>query len=107
MDPDVKISFPNEILENMTFEQTIFSPENEKIGIAVFSETEDDSHIMRIYHLLFDEDEQVYNFIQELTAFSFQSRREVDDLIKRLPTLSGIEMLLMLHPISASAPFLN
>lgn len=107
MDPDVKVSFPNEILENMKFEQTIFSPENDKIGIAIFSETENDSHIMRIYHLLYDEDEHVYNFIQELTAFSFQSQREVDDLIERLPTLSGIEMLLMLQPIPVANSFLK
>lgn len=107
MNPDVKISFPNEIMENMKFEQTLFTPENEKIGIAIFSETENDNHIMRIYQLLYDEDDETYNFIQELTAFSFQKRNQLDDLIERLPTLSGIEMLLMLHPLPASDPYVN
>lgn len=107
MDSDIKVSFPNEIIENMSFEQTLFSPENEKIGIAMFSHIENDNHILRIYQLLLDEEESTYNFIQELTAFSFQSRHEVDELIKRLPQLSGIEMLLMLHPIPTTQTYLN
>lgn len=107
MNSDVKISFPNEIIESMNFEQTLFTPENDKIGIAIFSELEDNNHIVRVYHLLYDDHENVYNFIQELTAFSFQSREEVDELIKRLPTISGIEMLLMLHPIPTAQTYVN
>lgn len=107
MDIDTKISFPNEIIETMTFEQTLFSPENNQVGIAIFSEVENSNHIVRVYHLSLDADETVYNFIQELAAFSYQSRNEVDDFIKHLPTLSGIEMLLMLHPIEPAHEYLN
>ena len=106
MDTDTKISFPNEIIATMTFEQTLFSPENKQVGIAIFSEVENKHHIVRVYHLSLDDDETVYHFIQELAAFSYQSRDQVDDFIKHLPTLSAIEMLLMLNPIEPAQEFL-
>lgn len=107
MNPEIKISFPDEVLDEMTFEQTLFSPDNQNIGIVMFSEVIQEDHILRLYHLLRDETEETYQFVQELAAFSFKSRHEVDDFIQRLPTLSGIEMLLMLNPVTPSDALLN
>jgi len=99
LDTDKLVSFPNELLEKMTIETTIFSPDNKRIGVAILSEEINMNHIVRIYQLVLSSDNEEYNFIQEMAAFSYKQRREVDDFLERLPNMSAIEMLMMLHPI--------
>ncbi len=99
MDTDKIISFPNELLEKMTIETTIFSPENDRIGVAILSERNNMDHIVRIYQLVLSSNNEEYNFVQEMAAFSYKYRDEVDDFLERLPNMSALEMLMMLHPI--------
>lgn len=104
MNDDKLISFPNELLETMTIEETIFTPENKNIGVAILSEMENTNHVLRIFQLVLSPDKKQYNFVQELAAFSFKHRSEVDEFLKILPNMSGLEMLMLLHPNPGSLP---
>lgn len=94
-----RVVFPDELLEGMSIESTIFSPGNEKVGIATLSEEQDAQFVLRIYLLIQKKDEK-YHLKQELAAFSFKSRKELDEFLVKLPNLSGLEMLLLLNPMS-------
>ena len=102
MGSDKLISFPNELLERMTIEDTIFTLENESIGVAILSERNNMDYIVRIYQLVLSSNKEEYNFIQEMAAFNFRHRHEVDEFLKRLPNMSALEMLMMLHSIPHS-----
>src|SRR5690625_3425575 len=93
------IAFPVGILDRMTIESAIFTPENKKLGIIVLSEFIKSEHILRVYQLVLSTDETQYNFVQELVAFNLKTREEADELIERLPNISGLEMLFLLNPV--------
>lgn len=98
MDTEKMIVLPKE-LESMELETVIsLSLENEEVGIIVLSELENDNHVLRLVHSI-EVDDEKYDFIQELAAFSFQSRQELNDFVQSLPNLSGLEMLLLLNPL--------
>lgn len=100
MESERKVSFPNEMLDEMEIEGTIFPNVESDVGIANLSHQEGTTYILRIYQILFNEDTQVYEPVQELAAFSFHDRMELKEFVSQLPTLNGIEMLLMLNPIT-------
>ena len=94
------VSFLNEILENRTIERTIFTTENDRFGISLLSEQEDDvTFALRIYQLLWSEEDDCYIPVQELEAFAFHSREDLVDFIERLPEISGLDMLMLLNPL--------
>lgn len=95
---DPVISLPEGILDTMLIESTIFTPENQQIGVIVLSEFVRTKYILHIYQLALSKNKEHYQFVQELAAFKIDTRAEVDVMIDRLPNLSGLEMLLMLNP---------
>ena len=101
------VSFPNELLEKFTIESTIFPPENEKNGVAILSEVENTDHIVRIYQLKQSFDGKEYHVIQEVAAFRYKNRGQLDDFLARLPNMSALEMLMMLHPIVPFPSLMN
>ena len=107
MKADQIVSFPNELLEKFTVESTIFPPENEDIGVAILSDVEDTDHIVRIYQLMLSFDGKQYNVIQEMAAFRYKNRQELDDFLERLPNMGALEMLMMLHPIAPFSSLMN
>ncbi|WP_085993243.1 hypothetical protein [Oceanobacillus senegalensis] len=106
MSSDRMVSFPNEFLESMNIETTIFTPQDEKIGIAALSETENANITLRLYQLLRSDDNHVYSPVIELAAFSFSNRQDMNEFLKKLPDMTGIEMLMLLNPITTT-PFHN
>lgn len=97
---DVKASFPNEIINDMSFEKNIFNTASNDVMISTFSEWNGSSYVLRIYQLLYNRFNETYEFAQELAAFSFEERSELVDFLNRLPELNGIEMLMLLNPVS-------
>ncbi|GAB3042120.1 hypothetical protein [Virgibacillus ainsalahensis] len=98
MNSEKTVYFPDELLENRQIETTIFTPLNDLIGVAALSEQEGPTFILRLFQLTVFEGE-TYEPIQELAAFSFQSREELDSFLERLPDLTGLEMLMLLNPL--------
>ncbi|MBP1969179.1 hypothetical protein J2Z83_001283 [Virgibacillus natechei] len=103
MNSDKRVVFPNEMLENRQIETTIFTPANDVYGVAVLSEKAGATIILRLYQLVVDAD-YTYQPVQELTAFSFGSRSELDSFLDRLPEISGLEMLMLLNPLPGDGP---
>ncbi|HLR51707.1 MAG TPA: hypothetical protein VK072_02410 [Candidatus Avamphibacillus sp.] len=94
------VVFPDELLENKKIETTIFTEENDLLGVAVLSEVADNSiHVLRIYQMFWFNEEKAFSPVQELAAFSFPNREELDDFLMRLPEISGLEMLMLVNPL--------
>lgn len=99
MHSDKLVVFPQDLLETMTIESTLFLPNNKDLGVAILSKQINDHYIVKTYQLSLSEDQQQYNFIQELAVFKYETQDEIDQLITRLPEMSGLEMLILLNPV--------
>ncbi|MFA1820151.1 hypothetical protein ACDX78_08180 [Virgibacillus oceani] len=97
MHSEKKVRFDDSMLEEMNVETTIFSEEHPELGFAVLSEEKDSMFIVRVFELAQDED--AFFPIQDLAAFSFGTKRELNAFVDRLPELTGLEMLLLLNPM--------
>lgn len=97
---DKKVVYPNELLENMRAEGTIFPDNATDVGVATLSHQDGENHILRIYQLLFNHEESTYEPVQELAAFNFMSRNELVRFLDDLPHFNGLEMLMLLNPLS-------
>ncbi len=85
---------------NAKIETTIFGEQNDAFGIAALSkEEEDTTHILRIYQLIWEDEEGTFTLIQKLEAFRFLNRKELDDSLVRLSDMSGLKMLMILNPL--------
>lgn len=107
MEPDNKVTYPDELLEKFNIEGVIFSEASKELGFATLSEIEGSAHILRIYQLLYNEYTDAFEFTQELAAFTSESRARLLDLNKRLPEIGGLEMLMLLNPSKQSEGLLN
>ena len=84
MSDEKEVIFPNELLEEMNLETTIFSQADDSVGIAAFSELQDNVYILRLYHLLRNQNMK-YHLVQELAAFSFQTYEALKKFLDNLP----------------------
>lgn len=92
---DNKVEMP-ELLEDFTIENYIFSPADERVGIAILSENQGELWIMRVYQLL-NKGDGTYYFAKELEAFSFKNRLEFDDFMQTLPSMSAFELMMVMN----------
>src|SRR5690625_1198048 len=99
MNENKSVVYPNELLENMRVEGTIFPENASDVGIATLSHEVGSAHILRIYQLLFNNEADAYDLVQELAAFTFQDRIELVSFLEDLPHLNGLEMLMLLNPL--------
>jgi len=98
MENEKRVIHP-EWLSDLKIERTIFSENDSQVGVATLSQEEHSEHILRIFQLLFNYDENAYEYIQELAAFTFQNRAELVYFLDKLPHLTGLEMLMLLNPL--------
>lgn len=94
-----EVIYPNQLTKDMKIEEDIFPTIESDIGITTLSQQINSNHILRIYQLLYNHENENYEVVQELEAFTFQTRKELTDFIKKLPQLNAIEMLLLLNPL--------
>lgn len=102
-----KVLYPNQLLEEMKVEETIFPNATSNMGVATLSHETDSHHILRIYHLLLDYEKDAYEVVQELAAFTFEDRNELVYFLDDLPYLNGLEMLMLLNPLPQNNPLIN
>lgn len=72
-----KVIYPHQLLEEMQIEEAIFPNTTSNMGVATLSHKIDSNHILRIYHLLLDDEKDTYEVVQELAAFTFEDRNEL------------------------------
>jgi|SRR5690625_1844093 len=104
---NIKKVYPNELLEKMRVEGTIFPKNASQVGVATLSHEDCSPHVLRVYQLLFNDYEEAYEPVQELAAFRFESRKELVDFLNDLPHLNGLEMLMLLNPYNKDASVIN
>lgn len=94
------VVFPNELLENRKIETAIFPEHHDDFGVAVLSEVDEDSSIiLSIYQMVWSNDEEAFSPVQELEAFRFWNREDLEEFLTRLPNITGLEMLMLLNPL--------
>ena len=94
-----KINYPHQLVKDMNVEETIFPTIESDTGIVTLSQQVNANHILRIYQLLLNSEDDSYDIVQELAAFTFNNREKLTSFINELPQLNGIEMLLLLNPL--------
>lgn len=107
VDNTKNVVFPNEMLEEMNIEDTFFPTNSDEVGVAALSHILDKVHIMRIYQLIRNNDSNTFEPIQEMASFSFGSREDFEEFLGMLPNLTGLEMLMLLNPLSFDDNQLN
>lgn len=93
------ISIPSNLSNSLKLEETFFPSNSDRVGIAVFSEVNENQDILRIIQIVYNDDTSNFEFTQELAAFSFDNRDKLEDFIISLPALTGLEMLMLLNPL--------
>lgn len=100
MDTNRAVNFSNELLRDMTIERTFFPSNSDEVGVAVLSHIENEEHITRIYQLVLNMKSNVFEPTQEMASFAFESSDDFFYFLDKLPNLTGLEMLMLLNPIS-------
>lgn len=95
---DRNVLLTEQLKEDLQHEDTIISPMYEQVGFALMSHVQDNQHVLRIFQLLLMEDDQ-YHPVQELEAYSFPTRREMEDFMNHLPGMTALELLLLQNPL--------
>ncbi|MEH7355158.1 hypothetical protein V7150_16495 [Neobacillus drentensis] len=95
---DYNVIFPDEILEGMNIEAFTIAPRDHRIGVAILSGKDENMHVLRLYQVIKREDQQFYP-THELEAFSFHSKKDLKEFMEKLPHLTAIELLLIMHPL--------
>lgn len=94
-----RVILPDGLLQKFTIEESYFPPHSSLVGACALSEVKGNQHIVRIYQLLFNRKTDAFMPVQEMAAFSFYSRKELDIFLKKLPHFNGLEMLMLLNPV--------
>lgn len=95
---DVKVIVPNHLLNTMEIQGVTISPTNQELGVLILSEKiEEDQIIIRIYLLKLDKGSKEYHIDYELEAFSFNNLQASQEFVERLPSMSALEMLILLN----------
>ncbi|HLS61328.1 MAG TPA: hypothetical protein VK044_09375 [Virgibacillus sp.] len=86
------------VLDSMQIELIMLTPVSDQVAASVLSEFIQGKYTLHIHQLELSTDKEHYQFVQELATFQIDTRAELDEMIERLPKLSGIEMLFLLNP---------
>ncbi|MBM7580814.1 hypothetical protein [Jeotgalibacillus terrae] len=98
---NVKVTIPDEMREEMEIQSTIVNPVNPDVAILVMSKGLNhfsNEIVIRLYLLQKNHTDHTFDIQYELEAFMFLNYKQARNFIKRLPNMSGLEMLLLLNP---------
>ena len=96
-DVNLSVVFPDEILKGKKIEFITLSPVNDNVGISGLSDKLKNLHLLRLYQLIRDEDQNFYP-THEIGAFTFDSRLHLIEFTNHLPEMSAFEILMVLYP---------
>lgn len=94
----MSVVFPDEILKGKKVEFITISPVIDSAGISGLSGKLKDLHLLRLYQLMRDEEEQKFYPTHEIAAFSFYSRLQLEEFLNHLPEMSAFEILMLMSP---------
>jgi len=100
---EAKINLPNELLKEMAIHATIISPSKPDVGVLVLKKgfhQFSKEIVVRIYRLQKEVTCESYYINNELEAFMFTSYKAAKEFLDNLPNMTGLEMLLLLNPLS-------
>ncbi len=96
----MSVVFPNDILKNKKIEFVTLSPIDGRIAVSALSGKTKSKYILRLYQLTRREDGKLFP-THEIGAFSFYTRKQLNDFVDKLPKMSAIEILMVLNPFSS------
>lgn len=95
---NASVEFPDEILKRKKVEFVTISPINDSVGISCLSGKFKNLHLLRLYQLMRDDEDQKFYPTHEIGAFTFYSRTELVEFVNHLPEMSAFEILMLLNP---------
>ncbi|MBU7595919.1 hypothetical protein [Metabacillus halosaccharovorans] len=94
---DVKVIFPNDLLDSKDLMGVITNPNEKIIGFAVFSETnswQENPYLASVYLLGWNHGLGSYQVIDELYTFDFPTEWQREKFYSDLPTMSALELMI-------------
>lgn len=94
-----KIEFPIEFTEgNKTIVSAVFSPVKDSVGVLLVGENFEEATgtpVIRIY--LMEKEGETFHCKDEIEAFAFESVDHAVEFAEKLPNISALEILMMMH----------
>lgn len=103
---EAKVSLPNELTKEMTIHTTFISPTKPEVGVLVLTKglhQLSKEIVVRLYRLQKKSLDESYYIINELEALMFTSFKAARAFLNNLPNMTGLEMLLLLNPMSKTS----
>jgi hypothetical protein len=95
---NIKVEFPEGVLNGKKIEDIIVSPIDNRIGVAVVSGKLKSMYLLRLYQIINGGEWDCYVPTHEIGAFSFTSRLKLMDFVKHLPEMTALEILMIMNP---------
>ncbi|MED1201777.1 hypothetical protein [Heyndrickxia acidicola] len=106
---DLNFSIDNNILKHSKVLTSITTPFNPNIAFLVMGEEvkpQSKANIVRIYHTRRNAKNNKFQITAELEAFQFSSYQSAKAFVKKLPEMTGLEMLMLMNKIPLQGPTL-
>ncbi|KAA9023550.1 hypothetical protein [Niallia endozanthoxylica] len=103
---DIAVTLDNEWLNEFQLENVVRNPEI-NFGLLIASRECLNECQVNLFLLQFDEDDENYFILNEITTFSFQSESHQRDFIRAIPNMSAIDLMMFistneLDPVTAN-----
>ncbi|MEH7276498.1 hypothetical protein [Neobacillus vireti] len=95
---DIKVEFPEGVLNRKKIENIIISPIDNRHGVAVVSGKLKNMHLLRLYQIINGGEWDCYVPTHEIGAFTFTSRLKLMEFVKHLPEMTALEILMVMNP---------
>ncbi|KGP89666.1 hypothetical protein N780_10240 [Pontibacillus chungwhensis BH030062] len=94
-----EINLPQDYNYSATIEGVMINPHDNGVGATIlsFSDEITGDLIVKVCAMIHDAQTDSYDVIRDLEAFSFKDIAYGRDFIKRLPTMSAIELMFMMN----------
>lgn len=98
---NVNVEVPNELLKGMEIQAKVVSPKHPNVGVLILSKDYNQLSreiVIRLYRMHKGPVDKRFHVVSELEAFMFTNYKQAKEFLKKLPNMTGLEMLLLLNP---------
>jgi hypothetical protein len=105
----VKIEMDHDFLQNKIIQDIILNPDNDELGVVIFSQgySPDSNNIMVSIYQVIKTNIRCYTPYYKLEEFKFSNFELADKFITQLPTMSALEMVVMLRSPDNVNPYIS
>jgi hypothetical protein len=89
----------NDFFQNRIIQDVVLNPNNDEVGVVIFTQgyTPESKDITVSLHQLIKKDYRCYTPYYKLEEFNFSNYELANKFITQIPTMSALEMIMMLR----------